>query len=78
MFSQASIILLWGGGRAWQRGHAWQRGACMAKGRHAWQGACMVGACIAGGMHGSEACVAGEMATAVDITHPIGMHSSYM
>ena len=46
----------------------------MAGGMHgrgcAWQGACM-----AGGMHGRGVCVAGEMATAVDGTHPTGMHS---
>ena len=50
-----------GRGHAW--GHAWQGvrggGACVAR-RHAWQG---------------EACVAGETATAVDGTHPTGMHS---
>ena len=39
----------------------------------AWQGACMVRVCMAGGMHGGH--VAGEMATAADGTHPTGMHS---
>ena len=50
--------------------------ACVAK------GACMVGACMVevcawqwGGMHGREACVAGETAIAVDGTHPTGMYS---
>ena len=33
------------------------------------------GACVTGGMHGKRACVAGEMATAADGTHPTGMHS---
>ena len=66
-------------GRAWQegmhgRGHVWQ-GACIAgegmHGRgHVWQGAC-----IAGGMCGKGVCMAGVMATAVDGTHPTGMHS---
>ena len=48
------------------RGHAWQE--------HVWQGD-MVGTCMAGGMHGREACMAGEMAMAAGGTHPIGMHS---
>ena len=43
-------------------GHAWQW-VCMARGIHGREG-------MAGGM-----CVAGEMATAVDGTHPTGMHS---
>ena len=60
----------------------------MHGGGHAWQGACVpVGVCMVGGMHGREgmctrgwhvcqvACVAGEMATAVDGMHPTGMHS---
>ena len=38
-------------------------GACVAG---VWQGECMVGACMAG-----------ETATAVDCTHPTGMHSSW-
>ena len=42
-------------------------------GRHVWQGVCMaVGVC-----GGEGACVAGETATAVDGTHPTGMHSCY-
>ena len=42
------------------------------------QGACIEwGACVngGGGVHGREACVTGEMATAADSTHPTGMHS---
>ena len=39
-------------------------GACM--GGHAWQGSCV-----------TEACVAGEMATAAGRTHPTGMHSCF-
>ena len=50
-------------------------GACIVGGMHgrgyAWQGACM-----AGGMCGGwGVCMAGETATAVDGTHPTGMHS---
>ena len=52
------------GGCAWQDGMC-GRGACIA-GRHAWQEVCM---------EGRGACVAGETATAVDGTHPTGMHS---
>ena len=48
------------------RGHAWQGG--IHGGEHVWWGACMAG-------RGS--CVAGEMATAVDGTHPTGMHSCF-
>ena len=34
---------------------------------------------MAGGMHGGgHECVAGEMATAADGTHPTGMHSCWM
>ena len=77
-----------GWGCAWW-GHAWQA-ACMAGG-HVRQGTCMaggmhgggvgvVGACMAEGMHGRGhawpgACITEEMATAVDYTHPTGMHS---
>ena len=61
----------WGGGHAWQ-GVVWQgggggmhgRGCAWQKG-HAWQG----------GMRGRGVCMAGEMATAADGTHPTGMHS---
>ena len=37
----------------------------------------MAGACVTGGGHAwqGRACVAGEMATAADGTHPTGMHS---
>ena len=48
-----------GRGCTWQRGVCMTKGVCMAKGGGAWQGAC----------------VAGEMATAADGTHPTGMHS---
>ena len=37
----------------------------------AWQG----GACVARGMCGRGACMAGEIVTAADGTHPTGMHS---
>ena len=51
--------------------------------RHAWQGVC-----VAGDMHGrvckwqaicawEGACMSGEKATAVDGTHPTGMHSCF-
>ena len=51
---------------------------------HAWQGLCVVGACVAvggggsGGMHGrgGGACIDGEIATAAGTTHP-GMHSCF-
>ena len=39
-----------------------------------WGGAC-IGVCVAGGCVWQEACVAGEMATVVDGTHPTGMQS---
>ena len=66
------------GGHAWQglvcgRRHVWQEG-------HAWQGGCVVwgmcgrGVCVAGG-HGRGVCMAGQTATAVDSTHPTGVHS---
>ena len=42
------------------------RGACVAGG-HVWQGSRV--------LQGGGACVAVEMATAADGTHPIGMHS---
>ena len=59
--------------------------ACMAGGGgHAWWEEGMHGgrrACVVGGMYGGGrlcmACVAGEMATAADGTHPTGMHSCY-
>ena len=67
------------------RGHAWQGGmhgkgeACVA-GVCVWQmwqgGMHGRGACVAGGVCGQgHACMAGEMATATDGTHPTGMHS---
>ena len=52
------------------------KGACVAKGGgHAWRKGGMRGE--RGGMGGEAegSCVAGEMATAVDVTHPTGMHS---
>ena len=60
-------------------GHVWQRGACTVKGAmHGEGGVNGKG----GGMHGEGgmhvcrgAGVAGETATAVDGTHPTGMHS---
>ena len=59
-------------GHAWQ-GHAWQGAFVVGC---AGQGACMVvGVCVTGGVHGRGGCMAGEMATAVDGTHPTGMHS---
>ena len=49
-------------------------------GGYAWQRVCMV--CMVDGVHvrgyvwhGVQACVAGEMATAADSTHPTAMHS---
>ena len=55
-------------------------------GRHVWQGACMVGACMAGGVHGrgdmcgksmcvaDGVCMAGETAAEVEGTHTTDMH----
>ena len=72
-----------GRGHVHGRGCAWQ-GACVeggvhGRGGHAWQGVCVWqrGACMAGGMTllSLAACMAEEMATAVDGTHPTGMHS---
>ena len=66
------------------------RGACVVGGvcggGHVWKGVCMVGGVHDRGVHGGGACVAGgrvwwgtvmagETATAVDGTHPNGMHS---
>ena len=59
-----------GGGYVWW-GHVWQRG-------HAWQGWGSLHArraCMAEGVHSRGTCVAGETATAVDGTHPTGLHS---
>ena len=68
MFLHLSVILFTGGGHAWQ-------GACMAGGmhgrEHAWQWGMHGGGCAGQG----GVCIAGEMATAGDGTHPTGMHS---
>ena len=57
-----------GRGHVWQR-HAWQGG--MHGSGHVWQGACVVrGERVCQGV-----CMAGETATAVDGTHPTGLHS---
>ena len=50
------------GGDMFGRGHAWQ-GACVAGGVH--EGACVVGVCMAGGMHGLGTCMAGGGGMAV-------------
>ena len=88
-----------GGGHVWQgtgiseqhtwqgvhsRRHVWKgRDICMAAGMLG-RGACMAGACVAGGVWQGlcvtghvwqGACVAGETATAADGTHPTGTHS---
>ena len=66
------------------RGGVHGRGSCMVGGMHgkgcawqegAWWEAYVAGLCMTGGMHGRGACVAGEMATAEDGTHPTGIHS---
>ena len=54
-------VILFTEGHAW-----WWDGVCVAGG-HAWRGG--------GHVWQGEACMAGEMATAVDGTHPTGMHS---
>ena len=65
-------------------GHAWQ-GPCMmglyvVGGEHAWQGG-MHGRVVCGGGQAwwgrEEPCMAGETDTAVDGTHPTGMHSCF-
>ena len=38
-------------------------------------GGVLHGVCVVGGAWQGGACVAGEMATAADSTHPTGMHS---
>ena len=48
---------------------------CLSVRERVWQGACMAGACVVGGMHGRGACMAGETATAAGSMHPTGMHS---
>ena len=77
----------WGGGRC-GRGHAWQgcalQGVCVPGGHawwgHAWQGGMLgrghawQGACMAERVCMARAYLAGEMATAVDGTHPTGMY----
>ena len=35
-------------------------------------------ACMVGGMYGRGACMAGEVATVVDGTHPTGMHNLHL
>ena len=47
------------------------RGCVCGRGTSVAGGGCMV----VGDMHGREACVSGETATAADGTHPTGMHS---
>ena len=44
------------------------------RGGRAWQG----GMCGRGCVHGMEACVAGETATAAGGMHPTGMHSCFL
>ena len=73
-------------------GHVWQGGVCGGRHMgdmhsehmhgeqvydrgHVWQEVCMTGG--GGYMCGRGACIAGEMATAVDGMHPTGMHSCY-
>ena len=65
MFSQVSVIL--------STGELCVAGGVCVAGGHVWQGVCM-----AGGMCGRGACAAGKTATAVDSTHPTGMHSWFL
>ena len=89
------VVGVYGRGVCMAGGHVWQegcmaggmhgRGACVAGDMHG-GGAYMAAGVHGGGVHGrgdmcsgGGACVAGEMATAVDGTHPTGMHScSYL
>ena len=52
------------------------RGVCMAGGMHG-RGHAFQGHVWWGDVHGGGACVAGEMATAADGMHPIGIHSCF-
>ena len=73
------------GGVCGKGGHTWQRGVCVVRGHVWWGGMHGIGVCMAGNMHGrgtyvvgvcgGGASMAGETATAVDGTHPTGMHS---
>ena len=55
-------------------GHVWLGGgACIARAMHG-RGMCGRGCVWPGGPHG-RGCMAREMATAADGTHPTGMHS---
>ena len=72
MFSQVSVC---------PQGGVCGVGTCIARGR-AWWGAmcgrggvCGRGACVVGDVHGREACVTAETATAAGGTRPTGMHS---
>ena len=70
-----------GGGMHGGEGGAWQgavRGVGgMHGGGHVWWGACMVGGCVAGGVHGRGACVADTTRYCqwAGCTHPTEMHS---
>ena len=77
-----------GKGKCVAKGIMCGKGVCMVKGGCA-QGACMAGAVQGGGMHSGGdawwevtwwggACMAREMATAVDGMHPTGMHSCFL
>ena len=75
------------GGHVWQRGACSVKGAMHDEGAYITKGACMAGGhvwwgiCLAGGTCVARkvcmvgACMAGEMATAADGTHPTGIHS---
>ena len=78
MFSQACVKNSVGGGSC-MAGGACVAGECMVVGGmhgkgHVWQGGMHAGG-EGVGMCGRRECVAGEMATAADGTHPTGLHS---
>ena len=76
MLSQASVILSrGGGGPAWLGARLARGKLCVAGGMRG-KGEVVCGRCVwQGGKCMAGACVTGETTTAVNSTHPTGMHS---